>query len=69
MKKLLLILVMCTGCKTYYTTEYKISTPDGNFYTNEFRIIKDSIFIVEFNRNKIRRTGMFKVSDVIIDKK
>lgn len=69
MKKLLLILILCTGCRTYYTGEYKISTPDGNFYTTEFRIINDSIFIVEFNGDKIRRTGMFKVSEVTINRK
>ncbi len=67
MKKLILILILCTGCKTYYPKGHKIATPNGNFYTNEFVIKNDSIFIVEFNGDDIRRTGMFKVSEVTIE--
>lgn len=67
MKNLILILILCTGCKTYYLKGCKIATPNGNFYTNEFIIKNDSIFIVEFNGDYIRRTGMFKISEVKIN--
>lgn len=66
MKKLILILILCSACKTHYVTNYKIITPNGNFYVNEFKVINDSIFIVEFNRYEIRRTGVFKLDQVII---
>jgi hypothetical protein len=66
MKKLILLLILCVSCKVHYATNYKIITPNGNFYTNDFKIVNDSIFIVEFNGDKIRRTGAFKMDQVII---
>jgi len=71
MLDLLAIALLCS-CKTTITTNYKISTPKGNFYTNDFLLDyeKDSIYIVEFNHNgQIRRNGVFKIDQVVIEEK
>jgi len=63
---LFIVIIICFSCKTHYFTNYKITTPKGNFYTNDFVIKNDSIFIVEFAGNEVRRTGIFKISEIII---
>lgn len=63
----ILVMFGMASCQTYYTTNYKIETPKGNFYTNDFVIKNDSIFMIETNRNgDIRRAGVFKESEVNI---
>jgi hypothetical protein len=64
-----LIFLSLNSCSTHYVTNYKIETPKGNFYTNDYVIKNDSIFIIEYlNRGKykdsIRRRGSFKLSEV-----
>ena len=59
-----LIFLSLTSCATNHTTAHKIETPKGNFYVNDYIIKNDSIFMIEWNRDVIRRTGHFKLSEV-----
>lgn len=61
------ILVLLCSCKTQYTTNYKIETPKGNFYAKDYEIKNDSIYIVEWNNNEIRRKGSFKLNEIKIN--
>ena len=59
MKTIILLLALClTSCATHYKIDYVIQTPKGNFYTNDFVINNDPIFMVDFKPyGHIRRIG------------
>lgn len=68
MKKLLVaITFILFSCKPVMIKQYKITANGNNYYTNEFRYVKDSIYFTEHNRNgKIRFQGGFKTNEVKI---
>lgn len=60
----ILVMFGMASCQTYYTTNYKIETPKGNFYVNSMNFANDSIYVVEFNRDgNIRRNGAFSIDE------
>ena len=64
----LIALISLTSCATTITTNYKVVTPNGNFYVEDISFCNDSVYLVEWTRSsKIRRTGVFKESEVIIN--
>lgn len=62
MRYLILILLL-VSCKVKYTTAYKIETAKNNYYTNEIKIIGDSISFKE-RRREVEQT--FHLKDVKI---
>lgn len=69
---ILFIIVLCfSSCRTTITTNYKVSTIDGNFYVDTLEYAKNNnIILTEYLRSgKIRRVGIFNINEVTIIEK
>lgn len=58
------------SCKTKMVSDYAIKTEKLNYYVNNYKVIGDSIYFIEYNRDGgMRHIKGLKVSEVQIEEK